>query len=161
MSGTISHLRTALRLSTVLAGPFLVASPPVAAEEPRPVVEIEFRLASETAVDGWESKPTPEGSAPVYLAPDAVIANADIERAWYEPMQGKHGVGILLTEDAGLRLARFSSRHIGERMAIVVDGRVVSTPRIMAEISGGRALVHGGFDEAEARAIADKLMSER
>jgi preprotein translocase subunit SecD len=74
-------------------------------------------------------------------------------------MRGEHAVGILLTEAAGLRLARFTKRHIGEKVAILIDGRVVAAPRIMAEIPGGRALVHGRFSEAEARTIADRLAS--
>jgi preprotein translocase subunit SecD len=132
------------------------------ATEPSPEpISLEFRLASEVAVDGWAEKAGPAEAGPLFVAPEVVISGTDVERAWYEPMQRGHAVGILLTESAGLRLARFSRQHVGERVAILVDDRVVAAPRIRAEISGGRALVHGRFSEAEARTIAEALTPDR
>ena len=67
-------------------------------------------------------------------------------------------VGFMLTEEGSLKLARLTKSHIGENVAIMLDGRVMSAPKIMAEITGGRAMIHGNFTEAEAGALAKGIM---
>ena len=37
-------------------------------------------------------------------------------------------MGIMLTEDGALKLARLTKSHIGELLAIIVDGRVTVGP---------------------------------
>ena len=67
-------------------------------------------------------------------------------------------VGFMLTEEGSLKLARLTKSHIGENVAIMLDGRVMSAPKIMAEITGGRAIINGNFTEAEAGALAKGIM---
>ena len=67
-------------------------------------------------------------------------------------------VGILLTEDGALKLARLTKSHIGEYVAVILDGRVDSVPKIMDEITGGRAIIDGNFTEEEAGSIAKGIM---
>ncbi|MFT5037429.1 MAG: preprotein translocase subunit SecD [Candidatus Azotimanducaceae bacterium] len=47
--------------------------------------------------------------------------------------------------------------NVGENLAIFLDGQVISAPRINEAISGGRAIISGGFDAEEARALAQNL----
>lgn len=72
-------------------------------------------------------------------------------------------MGVLFTEDGALKLARLTKAHIGELLAIVIDGRVTMVPRIDAAITGGEALIHNNFTftEEEAESIARGLSSDQ
>lgn len=47
--------------------------------------------------------------------------------------------------------------NVGQQLAIFLDGEVVSSPRINEPISGGTAIISGGFNPEEARALAQNL----
>ena len=49
-------------------------------------------------------------------------------------MTGDHAVDIALTAEAGEILNRHSSEHIGEQLAIVMDGTVLTAPLILAPL---------------------------
>jgi preprotein translocase subunit SecD len=158
--------RIAALLPGVLAA-LLAAAPPVHAadaaqvEPGRPpaaaLVELEIRLASEQPREGWTAATHTGSGRTIYLSPRLELSNQHIERAWLETCGDRPCVGLRLTEDGALRLARLSRDHIGERVAFVLDGEVVADPRIAAEIRGGRALIHGNFSVEEARAVAAGL----
>ncbi len=120
--------------------------------------EFELRLASMEEVEGWESVPGPAPMKPtIWISPQAILTNADVAQASPQLTGEGFNVGILLTEEGALKLARLTKSQIGEFVAIMLDGRVTAVPKIMAEITGGRALVHGNFTEDEARLIAQGI----
>ncbi len=63
---------------------------------------------------------------------------------------------IELTPDAGQRLEDFTTAHVGEEVAIVVDGEVVLQPRVRDPIAGGRLEI-SGHSEADLQEIERKL----
>ena len=59
------------------------------------------------------------------------------------------------TTDDGVRLfARITGSHVGDRLAIVLDGTVYSAPTIQTRIPNGRSIITGSTDEAEAKDLA-------
>jgi preprotein translocase subunit SecD len=129
-----------------------------AADQPRKI-KFELRLASYQKVEGWEISFVPgPPKTPVWISPEVALTNSDISRAWPQPDPSGFVVGIMLTEEGALKLARLTKSHIGENVSIMVDGQVMSAPKIMAEITGGRALIHGTFTEADAEALAKGIM---
>jgi preprotein translocase subunit SecD len=54
----------------------------------------------------------------------------------------------------------WTSRHVGAKLSIMIDGRVVSEPRLMSPITGGSLQV-GGMQENEIDALIPKLLSGR
>jgi preprotein translocase subunit SecD len=64
---------------------------------------------------------------------------------------------IKFTRAGQKRFAEVTRQHQGERLAILIDGGLYSAPVIRSEISGGTALVQGGFDTAEAAELAGKI----
>ncbi len=59
------------------------------------------------------------------------------------------------TTDDGVRLfARITGSHVGDRLAIVLDGTVYSAPTIQTRIPNGRSIITGSADEAEAKDLA-------
>jgi len=122
-------------------------------------IKFELRLASYQKVEGWEIGFVPEPpKTPVWISPEVALTNSDIARAWPQPDTDGFVVGFMLTEEGSLKLARLTKSHIGENVAIMVDGQVSSVPKIMAEITGGRAVISGKFTEAEAGALAKGIM---
>src|SRR5438093_10811102 len=53
--------------------------------------------------------------------------------------------------------AAITKENINKRLAIVLDGQVVSAPVIRSEISEGKAQITGSFTEEEARKLAAKI----
>jgi len=90
--------------------------------------------------------------------PEVALGNADIARAWPQPDADGFSVGFLLTEEGALKLARLTKSNVGKLIAVMIDGRVMSVPKIMAEITGGRAVISGKFTEGEAGALAKGIM---
>jgi preprotein translocase subunit SecD len=132
---------------------FLAAAPADAGAPLR----FEVRLLSDEMQDGWSAAPDPFGGRQLYLSPDVALSNTDVASAWYDPVGEEHRVGLLLTEEGAVKLAKLTKRHIGERLALIVDGRILSAPVVAGEISGGRALIQGDLTEDEARAVVKGL----
>jgi preprotein translocase subunit SecD len=121
---------------------------------------LELRLASLQKVEGWERVLGPEPQfTPLWVSPEVALSNRDVARAWQaRSSEGKPSVGVLLTEDGALKLARLTKRHFGEILAVILDGRVNSVPTIRDEITGGQAMIHGNFTEQETGLLAKGIM---
>lgn len=52
---------------------------------------------------------------------------------------------------------RVTTENVGRHLAIVVDGKILSAPRIRQPIAGGRGLISGSFNDVEARLLATIL----
>lgn len=57
------------------------------------------------------------------------------------------------------KFAKLTTEHVGERFAIVLDGRVLSAPAIREPIPGGRGQISGGFTLQGAKDLAVLLRS--
>jgi hypothetical protein len=66
-------------------------------------------------------------------------------------------ISINFTDDGTKRLAEVTGKHVGERLAIVIDGKLYSAPRINTPITGGKAEITGNFTKEEARDLATKI----
>ncbi len=70
---------------------------------------------------------------------------------------GHPQIEIRFTEEGKKRFAKVTRDSIGKRLAIVIGGQLYSAPKIMTEISGGTAMISGGFSEQEAEELADRI----
>ena len=61
---------------------------------------------------------------------------------------------FVLTQDAAARFGRFTGAHINDRLAIVLDKKVLSAPTIQAKITDNGVITNmGGHDEAADLAL--------
>jgi protein-export membrane protein SecD len=138
--------------------------------------ELELQLVERELLPGEErhedGEPAPPGmefacerassdaarTPPCYLLhASPVIEGRDIARATPEPDQfGSPAVRVVFSPEAGERFRRFTAAHVGDRLAIVLDGEVVSAPSIQGEI-GREALISGEFSAEEAEDLALRL----
>lgn len=70
---------------------------------------------------------------------------------------GGWAVQIRLSEEDTTLFGAWTAEHVGERLAIVVDGEVVTAPVIQSAIPGGSVQIVGGFTRDEARELAKSI----
>ncbi len=122
-------------------------------------VVMEMRLAEEEPGEGLTRMTmTAWGETDAfYLHEEVLMDNRDVESASVT-MWGDHpAVEILFTPQGGEEFARLTSENVGKRMAIIVNGRLVTAPIIRASVTSGRAIINGEFTEDEAQRIARGL----
>jgi preprotein translocase subunit SecD len=88
---------------------------------------------------------------------DAVMTGAAIKAAVVTVQSGQYVVDFEMTDEGARLFADFTSLHVGEYLAIVLDKRVVSSPRINSAITGGRGVIEGAFTADDANALAIQL----
>jgi preprotein translocase subunit SecD len=84
------------------------------------------------------------------------VSNADVESAWVERAESGCQVGIRLTGEGAEKLARLTENHIGDRLALVIDGEVVMTPTIRSKVES-LGLLTGDFSDSRCEEIARGL----
>jgi preprotein translocase subunit SecD len=120
---------------------------------PEPMT-LQFRLAQPEPGKGlMEATFEPTGEV-FYLHSENLIDPSDIAAAKAMTWQGRQVVDLSFNETGKEKLARITSEHIGERIGILVDGRLVSAPTINAPILEGRAMIAGYFTEEQAHHMA-------
>jgi preprotein translocase subunit SecD len=122
---------------------------------------VEFRHAQDEATPGFTERQIEGSSQSVYVHDEAdfVLTPEDIEEAKAgKDERMRPMVGITLTRQGGEKMGRLTGDWVGKRLAILVDGRLVSAPVVRTKITNA-ALILGDFTEAEARQIARSLQA--
>lgn len=68
-------------------------------------------------------------------------------------------INFTLNSSGARIFGEFTSKNIGKRLAVVLDGKVYSAPNIRERIGGGSGQISGGFTMAEAGNVAIALRS--
>jgi preprotein translocase subunit SecD len=78
-------------------------------------------------------------------------------RITYESGPNLPAVQVLFTDSGAKQLAEITRQHIGDRLAIIVDGKLLIAPKIDAEISEGSADIAGRFSKSEVETLVKKI----
>jgi preprotein translocase subunit SecD len=105
--------------------------------------------------------PTLEAGAPTPAAEPifhTVLTGADLEsaNAVQDPLAG-YAVAIKLGEAGQSVFSEFTTQHVGDILAIVLDKQILSVPRISEPILGGEAQITGTYTIEEANRLAVQL----
>ncbi|GAB2956300.1 protein translocase subunit SecD [Nonomuraea fastidiosa] len=99
-----------------------------------------------------------------YVLDVAKVVGTDIDTASAGVRQGTTEWVVQLdfkSKGAGewskLTTAAYNSPEPRNKVAVVLDGVVITAPNIISPIPGGRAEITGGFDQASATTLADQL----
>ncbi len=87
------------------------------------------------------------------LTGDAVKA----ARVSHDPMTGRAEVHFTLNGDGATKFAQITRANVGRRLAIVLDGEIVSAPNINGPIPSGQGSITGSFSDQEAFELATSL----
>jgi preprotein translocase subunit SecD len=94
---------------------------------------------------------TPE---PFLIKKPILLTGDVITKARVEIDRGRPFVGMTFNSSGARKFHEITKRHVNERLAIVLDGRVYSAPVIRSAIPGGRAIIEGSFTPEEAHDLA-------
>jgi protein-export membrane protein SecD len=106
--------------------------------------------------------PSDDRTAPyVVLMPQRLMSGDQIAsaQAVTDAQSGAPGVSFHLTSDGSAHFLDITQHNAGKRFAIVIDGRVISAPRILGPIPGGNGLISGSFTRQGAETFAALLRS--
>ena len=87
-----------------------------------------------------------------------VVRGTDMKSARAEQALATNSweTGFVLSQDAARRFSNYTGSHIGQRLAIVVDGKVLSAPRINGQISD-QGVIEGMGGQQQATDLAMNL----
>ena len=74
----------------------------------------------------------------------------------YFDQQG-YGVSLELDAEGAKIFDEVAAQNKGRRMAILLDGEIITAPTLQTDYFGGRAQITGNFDDKEARDLASAL----
>ena len=117
----------------------------------------------------WET--TPDAASPsaqlIEASPSAFgpftkkteLTGKDLRRAQvtFDPNTGEPAVTIDFTSDGGSKFAAITGRNINKNVAIILDEEIVSAPVVREAITGGSAVISGGFTVEEAKNLSIQL----
>lgn len=112
-----------------------------------------------------ELKGLTEGTATEEATPfraiDTDLTGADLTRSKveFDSQTGKPVVGLQFNSDGARKFQEITKRNIGSPLAIVIDGQIITAPKVQQEISGGNAVITGNFTLEEARQLSIQLNS--
>lgn len=97
----------------------------------------------------------PGGQEPrVVVKKRVVVSGENLVDAQPTFDQGQPIVSFRFDAAGGKRFGDVTSHNVGKRLAIVLDGQVISAPNIREPILGGSGVITGGFTVAEAQDLA-------
>lgn len=93
----------------------------------------------------------------VGATPDISLAAVLGARSGQDKDIGAWVVSVRLDEAGAQSLAAVTQAHVGERLAVVVAGRLVTAPVIRGPITAGLLVISGNFTRAETASLAAAL----
>jgi hypothetical protein len=121
-------------------------------------VRFEVRLADTAFSPGLREARIAGSGRVVYLHQEIIVTNDDISDS--QVIDGEtpsgFGVGVTFTAAGAEKMRQTTARHVGELIAMLIDGEVIATPRLRSPISTS-AVISGDFTRAEAERIASGM----
>jgi len=107
--------------------------------------------------DGYELKYTLDENEPLLLEKQAVLTGDALTNAVvrFDQSQFNEPIVALQFNSAGAKkFAEVTASNVGRRLAILLDGKVQSAPRIREAIPSGEAVITGRFDAQAAQDLS-------
>lgn len=99
--------------------------------------------------------PTPTETLPAF--PTVMTGSALQSVAVTTSPTGEYQVAFELKSDDAQTFSEYTSRNVGNVLAIVLDKQVISTPRINEPITDGQGVISGNFTAESANSLAVQL----
>ena len=155
MNSSTINRRGMLILLTISLGQGLVFS-----QAPDRRIHVEFHWAEGAPGKGLKEARVPKTGESIYLHKEALITNEDIIEAQaledYSTSGGGYKIALVFTKQAAERMAKATERSDGKRLAVLVEGRVISAPFLSGSIHD-KAVITGEITKVEAEGIASDL----
>ncbi|HWE99236.1 MAG TPA: protein translocase subunit SecD [Caulobacteraceae bacterium] len=106
--------------------------------------------------------PSDDGYAPAYVLKRRAVVTGEMltaASASHSSQDNSPDINFAFNSQGASRFAQATAQNIGKPFAIVLDGRVISAPRINTAITGGSGEITGHFTEESAHQLALLLKS--
>lgn len=111
------------------------------------------------APPGSQVLPNAEGGGFVVVERRAIISGDQLIDSQPSYEQGVPVVSFRFDSIGGKRFAKATQENVGRPFAIILDGKVISAPRINSPILGGSGIIQGNFTTQSANELAVLLRS--
>src|SRR3989338_2943653 len=90
---------------------------------------------------------------------NTALSGAQLKRAGveFDPNTGVPYVTLQFNKEGAQLFAEITESHVGQQIAIYLDGQIISAPVVQTAIYGGEAIITGQSDLEEARLLAQRL----
>ena len=120
-------------------------------------VKLEFRIAEDEPAPGLtEMIFTPTGES-FFLHNEVLLNETDIDSAFVIIQNERPAIQLVLKTEGSRKFEELTENNVGKRCGMILNGELVSAPRIKAPIRVGLAIISGIFTKDEAKNIAEKL----
>ena len=115
--------------------------------------------------DGAENVATPS-ALPLGMAEivgtnvrETNLSGADLKESVvsFNPQTGQPEVQLVFTSEGSQKFAEITGRNIGKILPMVLDNQILQAPRVNERITGGTAVITGGYTTEQAQEIAIQL----
>ena len=145
-----------IRSLSFVVGALLVLSPESRTQSPsHPIIEL--RIAQTRAAPGYA--PRQVADTTFYVSDSILVSDSDIEHADTSWWEGRLVVPIRLTPRAAKRLADATKNHIGDRMAMFLDGEFTGEALIVMPINGRTLELEGIGPPTPVDRIAAEILA--
>jgi preprotein translocase subunit SecD len=156
------HAMTRLVVTSLCALGLVSAADVLPSTKPASAPVFQLRLVAHQAEANTEEMAplkAPQPAQKLHVQKAALLDQTSLKEA-FAAVQGPDGevaITIVFTPAGTEKFAQVTRDNIGERLAIVIDGKLLSAPNIMEAITGGVAKITGKFTLKEADDLVKKI----
>ena len=123
--------------------------------------KMSFQMVAPGPGPGATLLPLRDGSGDIAVYDDVALSGDRLDAAasGFEPDTGQPMVTFDFDRQGGAAFAEITAANIGQRLAVVLDGEVLTAPVIQQAIPGGQGQITGDFTLEEAQTLAVLLTS--
>ncbi|NOT01103.1 MAG: hypothetical protein HOP29_10790 [Phycisphaerales bacterium] len=118
---------------------------------------IEFRLAADSERGGHDAMALPDGQT-IYVSRKPILNDGDVAHTESVTAAGRDAIQIDLTEAAAGRIAGLTADAQADRIAVLIDGKLVVAPVVASALTRGRMQI-SGLTTADADRVMNSLSS--
>ncbi len=99
-----------------------------------------------------------EAQGPFFVIPTGLtgkdLAKGELD---FDPTTGQPIVKLQFNEEGKKLFSDLTTKNVGKRIAILLDGVTITAPTVNEPITDGSAVISGGFTKDEAKTLAQRL----
>lgn len=119
---------------------------------------LEFRLANDKATEGWQKLSVRDSDVPLFVSKQVCLHGGHVEKvSFFKDATGHPAIGLVLTDEGAKIMKQTTSANLQRKIAILLDGKVVSAPKIQSTIAK-QVQITGSFGKDDLLAFFQAIV---
>lgn len=119
---------------------------------------LSIHVAQKDPAAGLTRATVADGGETIYLNPSPELTEKHLRKiAVGRGLDDHRNVKLTFTDEGAALMARVTAANVGNRLAILVNGRVVTAPILNSQIPGGEAIIEGDFTQESAERLVKTI----